>query len=199
MANRCYLSCSDHDGIYPSFSLPDFNTEVQWVVHGAGCLPLIWLPMFTDGDLVSKEFSAEGQTFTETAPVVSRMLGVERLLSLRGFLNKLFRENGGLDHHIDVFAEFIKSMDGEYVTIELQEISWLYQAGEFQPLLRRCLTNMAAQSTEAKDALITLSTVIDGRRFLTLEETEDGNYEDEDMWNYFRIMGEPYIRNVPWS
>lgn len=155
--------------------------------------------MFTDDDLVTKEFTAEGQTFTETAPIVSRTAGVERLLSQRAFLNDLFRDNGSLDHHIDMFSEYIKSVDGEYATIELQEISWLYEDGEFQPLLRGCLKDLADQSSKAKDAHITLSTVIDGRRFLTLQDAEDGNYEEEDMWNYFRIMGEPYIREVPWA
>lgn len=155
--------------------------------------------MYSAGDLVSKEFTAEGQTFTEVAPIVARAEGVKRLLSQRNFLNELFRSNGGLDHHIDMFAEYINSVDGEYATIELQEISWLYQDGEFQSLLRNCLQHLTAQSPEAKDALITLSTVIDGRRFRTLQDAEGGDCEEEDMWNYFRLMGEPYIRNVPWA
>ena len=203
MSNRCYLSASEHTGIYPSFSLPEFDTETQWIACGEGCLPLIWIPMFSADDLVTETFSTGGQTLTETAPVVKRETGIERLISRRNFLNTIFERNGGVDHHIDMFTHHVKSVDCTYLSVELQEMTWLYEDGEFQELLQDCLSGLDSGNPSVRDALVTLSTIMLGtllnrRRFLTLADFESGDHKQKDMWNYFRIMGDSYIRDVPW-
>ena len=204
MPNRCYLSSSEHCGVYPSFSAPDFDVKNQWIVCGAGCLPLVWIPMFSTSDLVTETFTKDGKTFDETAPLVERTTGIERLLSRRDLLNAIFKKNGGLDHHIDTFTDHLKSLKSSYVTVELQEIAWLYNDGEFQELLRNCLAGLESRNTKVGKKLVQLSTVMLGnivrrRQFITLSDAEKGAYEQEDMWNYFRIMGESYIRDVPWG
>jgi hypothetical protein len=198
MTNRCYLSCSNSTEIYPSFSDAGFNVETQWIDQGAGCLPLIWLPLFTDKDLVTTEFNVDGERFFETAPIVERIAGINNLNQCRSFINELFSNNGGLNHHIDLFASFLQGLEGKYLTIELQEIGWLYGKAEFDVILRRCLELIRARDVGAKEELVELSTVLVDRMFLKLEQLDYDKCEAEDRWNFHRIMGEQYIREIPW-
>jgi hypothetical protein len=201
MSNRCYLSCSNSNEIYPSFSDPQFDADKSWIVHGVGCLPLIWLPLFTESDLTAKEFSVDGKTFTETAPIIERHIALERLESRRNFLNEIFFDNGGLNFHIDIFKKHLESFDGRFITAEVQEIGWLFQDGVFLNTLRQCFSCLDNKSPVAKEKLIELSTVMPERKFLTKSDFEKVGYDTpmEDKWNYFRILGEAYLVPVPWE
>jgi hypothetical protein len=201
MTNRCYLSCSDSPEIYPSFSDPSFDIDKSWIDHGAGCLPLIWLPLFSESDLTSKEFTVDGQTFTEIAPLANRLTAIERLKSRRAFLNAMFAENGGLDYHIDIFLQHLETANGEFLTAEVQEISWLLNTGVFNEILKGCLNLMDNNDQLAKEDLIFLSTIMPERKFLTKQDFEKVNFEtdQEDSWNFFRILGEAYTHPVPWE
>ena len=199
MANRAYLAVSDVRRIYPAFQNPTFSTKENWVLCSAGCVPLLWLALFEEIDLVTETFRSDQGPVVATAPLATRGQAVARLAQRRSLLNSLFEEEGGLDHHLGLFSSYLSSLRGAYVTMEVEEIACLHPDGEFDALLRNCLIGLSTGIPLVKDALVTLSTVIPDRRFITLEDARKGVYEQEDMWNYFRIMGEHYLReDVPW-
>jgi hypothetical protein len=69
----------------------------------------------------------------------------------------------------------------------------------FNEQLCVALRGLDARDASAVDALVELSTLMLERRFVTLAEANAGNYEPEDMSNYFRITGEGYVQTPPWE
>lgn len=201
MANRCFLSCSDVPGIYPSLADSDFDAERSWVAHGAGCLPLLWLPLFEPASFVRKTFETEEGPCTVLAPVCDRGEALRRLSSRRAFLNSMFAANGGLDDHIDLYLQLIEASDGSWLTAEWDEVSRLHPASAFDEMVVQCVNQLDREDAGAREGLLHLSTVDGARPFVapSLVQVAGATLPDVDVWNLFRILGESYIRRVPWE
>jgi len=200
VSNRCYLTCTDSTQIYPAAGdLPDFDPEVHTVLSSAGCVPLLWLCLFSERDLQGRKIAIEAEEPIQAeAPIALRSSALALLEGRRDFLCELFADNGGLTHHLDMFSSRLSAYPGSYLSIEYDEIGWLYAAPEeFAALVRLTLAQLDAGSPSAKEGLVELSTLMIERRFVTLDEAP--NADQEDAWNYFRILGEGYIRNAPWD
>jgi hypothetical protein len=199
MANWAYLTVTDEPRIYPGFQNPLFDDAKSWILASAGCVPLLWLALFAESDLVQHEFSDRRGAILAFAPVAPRLMAVARLRVRAGFLNALFAANGGVAHHLDLFSDYVAKQDGRYITIQVDEIECLYEAGVFNQLLRAALRGLDASDPGAGNTLVQLSTIILERRFVTLAEANAGAYDPQDMSNYFRITGEGYVQTPPWE
>jgi len=199
MANWAYLAVSDESRIYPSFQNPSFDTKKHWVLASAGCVPLLWLALFSEADLVSVGFQDKEGPLQAFAPVTTLAGSLKRIAQRGPFLNELLASNGGVAHHLGLFADYLAAQDGRYVTMLVDEIECLYEKGMFNELLRSALRGLDNRDPEVVAPLVELSTIMLERRFVTLAEANAGAYEREDMSNYFRIMGEGYIQRPPWE
>jgi hypothetical protein len=199
MANRSYLTRCDSDQIYPSFQNPTFSPKEHTLLASTGCVPLLWWFMFAPEDLRVNQFSVRGQTFNETAPVVAADVALARFLARRDTMNKWYGEQGGLDHHQELFYSWISSHSGCFISIEWQEIAHLHAENIFRSAAEEALWFIAENDSGAKKPLALLSTVIAQRRFFSRLELDSENAEQQDWWNYFRIMGDSHLTDVPWA
>lgn len=199
MSNRSYLTTTNTGKIYPGFQNPAFNSEQDWILISGGCIPLLWLALFSDSDLTTREFVLQGKPYSATAPITERLLAINRLNERGVFLNQLFGASGSLEHHLSLFGDYLASCSGKFLTLECEEIACEYSAGQFDMWLRQCLLGLRLLDPGVRENLIRLSTVMSDRRFLTLAELTSRKAPKEDWWNYYRIMGDAYLRPVPWG
>jgi hypothetical protein len=199
VANWAYLTVSDEPRIYPGFQNPSFDPDESWVLCSAGCVPLLWLPLFSEQNLVSMEFSDKDGPIPALAPVTTLADGLRRLDELSPFMSELFRENGGVAHHVGLFSQYMAAQRGRHVTIQIDEIECLHGEGAFRDTLRLALRGLDTRDPEVLDSLAQLSTVMLDRRFVTLADARAGTYAPEDAQNFFRILGEGYTRQAPWE
>lgn len=199
MSNRAYLAVSDIERIYPGFQNETFDQRESWVLASAGCVPLLWLPLFTEGDLAAATFQDRHGPIEALAPLAELKAALARLRLRAPTLNRWFAASGGVAHHAELLLDYLGQQTGKYVTLQVDEIECLYAEGQFNELLRGCLRLLDAADSEAKDYLIELSTVMPERRFITLAEANEGTYDQEDQWNFFRILGEGYLKAPPWT
>lgn len=199
MSNRCYLVGTDAPTIYPSFVNKPFEPEKDTYLASAGCVPLAWLLLFRPGDLVTAAFEPEGEKIEVTAPIVRKEKAIANLSEARAWVDPLFVANGGLGYHLDLFVEHLAGSDHQHLTMEIEEIEALHDDGEVLGHLRACLTALEARDPRVKEELVWLSTVLVERRFVTLEDAQEGRAEKEDQWNFFRLLGEGWEREAAWD
>ena len=199
MSNRCYLVGTNAPTIYPSFVNKPFEPEKDTYLASAGCIPLAWLLMFRPSDLVTATFEPEGEKIEVTAPIVRKAQAVDNLAAARSWVDPLFAANGGLGYHLDLFVEHLAGSDHQHITMEIEEIQALHRDGEVLDHLRACLAALEARDPSVKDELLWLSTVLAERRFVTLADAEEGRAEQEDRWNFFRLLGEGWGREAAWD
>jgi hypothetical protein len=100
-------------------------------------------------------------------------------------------------YYIDLFVSHLESNPTfKYISLELQEIELLYEESYILELLKNTLNQLNDHDIEGKEGLIELSTVLIDRKFRKL--TDESN-EIQDFWNFFRIMGDGFIRETEWS
>ena len=159
--------------------------------------------MFKAEDLIEAKFESNiqetGDLVEVKAPLALKNKVLDTMQENRNFFNNLFEKNGGLEHHFDLFQNYLREFSGNYVTIEMDEISWLYPKEYFYQQYKDCLNSIERRSSKCFNFIVEASTVIIDRRFVRLEEARNDYIQQEDIWNYFRIMGDRYLKNVPWS
>ena len=206
MANWAYLTCSEFERIYPSFENPSYIPGDHTILQSAGCIPLLWWFMLAPEDLHTAEFTSQGQTFEETAPLVRTETAMERLHSRRDLINNWYRKNGGLESHFDLFVNRLARNRGKFISVEWQEIVWMNPRELFFEGVRETLSLLESRDLGAKKGLKLFSDVVEtqsffrSRRFLTLKEVKAlrGPPQD-DYWNFYRIMGEVRLGTTPWG
>jgi len=201
MSNRCYLVGSRERLIYPSFVYAQtFKPKEDTYLASSGCIPLAWLLLFRTQDFLTRTFEPpQGVAVTVTAPAVSRGEALERFAARRAWVSELFAANGGLDFHLGVFLEHLEKGDHDFLTMEIEEIEGLHAEGEVQRRLTACLDALDARNPAAKGELVELSTVMADRHFFSPAEAEAGGATKEDMWNFYRILGESWGRRADWD
>lgn len=199
---RCYLVSLDEPEIYPSFRGQSFEP----ILGSAGCIPLLWLCLFSPEDFKSTELSFEDEegvveeTVQTEAPVAGKATCLERLAQRRSLLGGLFASNGGLDHHIELFSTHLAQLSGRYLSVEWVELDEEFEEEGGAPLGQRVRDLLAALESGGevvRDELASLSTVVLERRFLSLGEAQAS--DPQDAHNYFRIMGEGWSQPSPWD
>jgi hypothetical protein len=201
--------------IYPSVADPSYDPDTDTIATDVEAVPLLWLALFRPGDLLAQTIHLEAdedegedaEDIDVEAPVASRNDALRALEGAVPVLNALFEPEGSLDAYAKYLARAVADAPGEFVTIEMSEISSLYSSDEeFFSLLREALAVMAgARPPGARDLLVRLANLRPGRRFPPADMLLTGqSAEDDDFWNHCRILGagerEGGIgRPVPWE
>jgi hypothetical protein len=182
MANRSYLAVSNIDTIYPSFVQKDYNPSNQLIATDIESLPLLWLALFREGDLQTKVFNTEDGDVSAFAPVCSKEKAIQQLRQAIPHLVKIFPNLGPLEDYCALFCSAIESLPYQYVTIELQEISWLYSEEQhFTELLKMalrgfdCPDNLHLPSNKEKSILSKMQLYLEqmGREIIFVGEVDD--------------------------
>jgi hypothetical protein len=192
MANRVFLCSSPTPDIYPSFVQASYDSDEQTIATDVYAVPLPWMALFRASDLQARTFNVDGETVSAEAPVAAKPRALDSLEEAVVNLQSVFRAEGSLKNHASYLAEAITQAPGEFVTIELSELSCLYPSEqEFFSLFRNALQAIGDPGiAEGKAVLARLADLRLGRPFPPADLlVRDLEAVDDDYWNHCRILG----------
>jgi hypothetical protein len=219
MSNKSYLCVSDYPDICPSLGMADFDPAIHVRAVGMYCIPLGWLAMFGADSLVSKKISVPGTeehnllpdgsvevvrsnfyNYQVTAPIASRELCIERLDSNVPLLEKLLQlPAGDLAPHGAWLKTTLQQSIGEYVTLEMHEISCTEREAEFFAKLQMVLQWFdEIENPKAMHAARTFGDLDLNRPIGPLRHfAENYNLSDIDARNQENLIGSGYATELP--
>mgnify|MGYP003379956491 CR=1 FL=1 len=198
MSNRCYLTVTPWPRIYPSFGDLEYDADRHTALASAGCVPMLWLPLFAPADLVEHTFTTDDGPVVAVAPLARTEDAVARLRAHRPWLEASFADRGPLGHHVDLLLRHLEGHDGAWISIELAEISALDpDPSAWHARLRDVLARIGRADPAAARALAALATVMLEQRFITLDQAPTAT--PEERWNFFRLLGEGWRRPAAWE
>lgn len=132
MANRSFLICTDapapdHDPIEPGDSAR---------VAGTYTIPVLWLSLFTRGDVVQRALPGGGEGGAASYPLLVTSLAAAKSLFARRRPHLARTMPATLAPVIDEWAQLVDQLDGDYVKLETYEI-WAMDEEDFVPYLEK--------------------------------------------------------------
>jgi len=198
MSNRAYLTCCDHERIYPAFGDLPFEAKRDVALACDGCVPLLWLGLFAASDLRTHTFTLRGQTLTATAPLAERKTAIARLRARERFISSEFVPNGGVSALLGPLVQHLEAQSGEFLSIELEEIEALQAEYDIPAVLTKVLQLLDAEDPACMNLLVPLSTVIESRPFLAPEKAAASGVR-QDLANVYRMIGGGWLAPTPWD
>jgi hypothetical protein len=202
MANRSYLCCSDLNRTYPSFRNPAFDAKVNILANGPYCVPMLWLCLFSEHDLRKDRLFVDGKHYEEPAPVTTREEALAYLPEAVPRLEAgLGLPKGSLREHGDCMAEMVGTAAGKYVALDLAEIAYTNYPDAFYDKLTQALRFLGGMPVNRPlEALLLESDFDVGRRIYPPRSIEKVSGLSEEDWRNFNcLLGQGYIRPVPWE
>ncbi len=168
MSNRSYLCCSNHPDIYPAAGYAEFDPELHTLASGVYCVPLTWLAFFSADSLVTRTFSVGADEVVATAPISSRELCLDRFSEKLPRLARLLAiPEEVLDDYGRLLRLALENAEGEFVTIELEEIACMGDDAKFyRDLLVVLLALDGNDQPGARDACLSFGDLDLSRRLL---------------------------------
>lgn len=202
MSNRAYLTVTPWERIYPSAGDLAFSPETHTALASAGCVPLVWVAAFSEADLREHTFPAapphRPAELTFRAPLSPTAAALERLAARADWLASLYADRGPLGYHVELFLRHLRSYDGAWLSIELEEIAALARDPQaFDDELRACLSLLDRRDAALRERLASFSTVLMDQRFVSLDDAPTATREEQ--WNFFRLLGEGWAKPTPWD
>lgn len=150
MANRSYLVCCDFPDTCPGSRWPEIDARRHVLGEAAHCVPLLWLALFCRDDLrVSSVADQCGRQFTDISPIAEVATARRQLIASATTLNHLFRRHGSFERYVDALLRLFEQPPGRFVSLELLEISYMGDVGEFARQLKRALSVLSEPDATA--------------------------------------------------
>lgn len=201
MSNRCYLTITPYERIYPSAGDLSFSSEEHTALASAGCVPLLWLAAFSASDMRTQTIPPAGgraEALTMEALLTQTSAALARLEERREWLVALYRDRGDLSHHLGLLLEHLRTYDGAWMSIELDEIAVLHRdPAAWYEELRACFDLLDRRDDAARARLAAFSTVMLDERIVALDDAPKATRKEQ--WNFFRVLGEGWGRPTPWD
>lgn len=164
-------------------------------------VPLLWLALFSEADV--QPGTEDAFRALELSSPVSRLScvaevgdAVARLHARQPFLSALYAAEGGVAHHVELFAGYLQGLGAAFVALDITELA--AQGGSPSVLgLRQLLSRLDREEAGVRGQLDEWSTFEPGVRLITLEQGR--GCTAEEMHNYFRVMGSGYSDSAPWD
>lgn len=190
MANTSYLL--GVDAPQPASPTPD-NILLEAPYH----LPLLWVACLAREQLFEQErVAADAEPYLGCGAVLARSAAMEQLRRRTDALANAFASRGDLRYHIALFLGWLDTLACEYLCLDWSEYNFLN--GDEHERVKRAIAELDALPVSDCPTLLDVSTVIEGARFVTLEQAQAGDYSDDEMASFFRLLGDSYTVPVPW-
>ena len=203
MANRTYLAVSDFATIYPSYAVPDFDPATDVVAQAPYRVPLLWMGMFREQNVQQQSIDGELGSIRMVAPMVELTTGLRQLRDAIEILDDLF-ESGTLNEYYDLLSASMLTTDRQFVTLELEEVAYMFQPRAFFGQLNLALRALEGGDAleEGKQALFELSQLPSDQSKRSVPPARclmDGDYTNEELANHAGLIGCQWIRHVHWE
>jgi hypothetical protein len=212
MSNQTSLCTSDQPLIYPSLAEDSYDYRQQTIACQSYAVPLTWLMLFREADILEQQIPQDGDTITRSAPVVGVEVALSRLPQSVASFASAFPQQRSLQGYADMMTIALSSAR-RFETIELSELEDM-GLEIFRPLFRHCLRGFedprcwipnpgipgAPEQFYWPDSLLQITSL----QFDTVFPPADmflsgGDYADEDYSNHGHLFGEGICRPVPWE
>lgn len=188
----------DHQRIYPWFGDLSFEPQRDVGLACDGCVPLLWMCLFSAADLQTHDFTLRGHALKAVAPLAERTHAIALLRARKPLLSGWFEQNGGLDAFVDLLAAHLEAQPGRFVSVELEEIEALNDEYDIADVVRTALQRLDDEDETCLDLLAPLSTVLEDRPFLAPKQAAQSGAR-EDSWNVYRLIGGGWLLPTPWD
>jgi hypothetical protein len=202
MGNSSYLCGTDKKLTYPSFKDADYKSEEQTIAMDVYAVPLLWLCLFKQNDLVKETLENEGYVYNLVSPLTETERALENLEKSESFLCKLFEKERLTKKYFEMLKQAISSTRKKYITAEIQEIACLEEEEKYYQKFREAIELIERQemSEATRQSIVRISDLRLDKVFPDADIfTNNQSFTDDEGWNHTRLLGASLFRQVPWE
>jgi len=190
MSNNCYFLASNSPGLIEPVA---GNILLEAPYH----LPLVWmLGLASDDIMTMNRLDNEGRDYLVCGAWVARQTFIDRLASRIELARLAFAARGDVGYHMALFADWLATQNCAYLCINWTEYNFLN--GDDHEWVVAAVGEAAQLPHVGISKLLETSTVIDGARFITLDQARAGDFSQDEQFTFFRLLGNSYSTPVPW-
>lgn len=191
MPNNTYLLASSTQGLTGPTSE---NILLQAAYH----VPLVWSLGLASSDIKTlSRFDEEGYEYLVCGASVARKEFISRLTSRMKSARLAFAHHGDVSYHMKLFVDWLVTQTCEFICIDWTEYNFLN--GDDHEFMIAAIAEAEIAPTGGVAKLTETSTVIEGTRFITLEQARAGDASQDEQYTFFRLLGDSSTISVPWS
>lgn len=144
MSNMTYLCGTNDEQIYPSMRA-SFDEKEQIISAAKYSLPIMWILLFDDSDIVEATITKDDESREMYAPLAAKETVLGHLDQNAARISKLF--NGSqFQGYLSLFRKEIESSPFRYITIELDELDGMGRDGELRTHLKSVFSELVRES-----------------------------------------------------
>jgi hypothetical protein len=202
MGNSSYLCVTDKKLTYPSLNDVDYKYEEQTISMDVYAVPLLWICLFKENDLVKETIESDGYTYNVVSPLTETDKALENLEKSEAFLCDLFRPESLTKEYFEMLKEAISSAGKKYVTVEIQEIACMDGEEEYYKNFKEAIRLIERQEINetTRQSILTITDLRLKKIFPKADIfVNNQNFTDDEGWNHARLLGAGLFREVPWE
>jgi hypothetical protein len=202
MGSEAYLCVSPFQGAFPSRQWDDFEGDSDILAIDDEATPLLWLALFRPADLRVAKIDRDLEDWTVgtrpiTVPVAPRQRAFSQLYAAVDALEPILGES--IADHGELMREALRWMPGMYVTIEWSidgEPVWDVDISAALAVLDGEIPDVDQAREILRDTCaLRLDRPLPSAR-LVLDRV---NADEDDRWNFQRLLGRSHCQMVPWE
>ena len=181
MANRAFLvGGDDAPPAGPSTAGLSYNPDTEILAAASGLIPILWITLFTEADLVVHDCDGHPITMLATATVDAQ----SRISARRTAIKGLLPQNVG---QVEAFSELIHSVPYDFVKVDTTEV-WALSPETFEHQLTRAVSWATSRDSTDLEYLLDVAQLGGYEIVLPLGRTPKHN-----------LHGYGWVRDVPWD
>jgi len=209
MSNMTYLCGGNDEKIYPSMR-SSFDEKQQVISAAKYSLPILWLLLFEDSDVVEATITKDDDDLELFAPLASKEKALGLLDKNATRISKLF-DASRFEGYLSLFRKEIGDMPFQYVTIELDELDGMGREGELRTQLKSLYSELECASHRSSVAkwlgrppkllqqLCHLSGYTPKRALPEAECLIKRNHSGRELENHWSMLGFNWQKPTTWD
>lgn len=209
MSNMTYLCGTNDEKIYPSMR-SSFKEEQQVISAAKYSLPIMWVLLFEDSDVVEATVTKDDDNLDLFAPLASKEKALGLFDKNAARISKLF-DASRFEGYRSLFRKEIERMPFQFVTIELDELDGMERDGELRTRLTSLYSELECASQRSSVAkwlgrppkllqqLCHLSGYTSKRGLPEAECLIKENHSGRELENHWSMLGFNWQKATTWD